>query len=53
MQRSLDTVQFESRAEVEEIMNAIAKYVEANPKEKENKVLKQFYNYLDIMDMEW
>ena len=53
MKRLMDTIQFESRAEVQELMGAIAKYVEQNPKEKDNQILKEFYARLDIMDMEW
>lgn len=53
MQREMASIEFEYRAEVQELMNVIDKYVKQNPKEKENKILEQFFNYLDVMDMEW
>lgn len=53
MKRHLDTIQFESRAEVGEVLHAIGKYIEQNPREKKNKTLERLYRLLDIMDMEW
>lgn len=53
MKRIMDKVQFEYRAEVQEMMNVLEKYVDAYPKEKDNQTVKQFYNFLDVMDMEW
>ncbi len=48
-----DTVQFEERIEVQIILNAMDIYFEQNRKEKENPVLREFYNKLDMMDMAW
>ena len=53
MKKNMDTIQFESRSELEELMKVIDKYIKQNPSEKENKILEQFFSYLDIMDMEW
>lgn len=53
MKKNLDTIQFESRAEVGELMKVLEKYVDAYPKEKDNKTVKELYNLLDVMDMEW
>lgn len=53
MKRNMDKIQFESRSEVQEILNVIEKYVDAYPKEKDNRILKDLYNKLDVMDMEW
>ena len=53
MKRNMDEIQFESRAEVREILGMVAKDVEQNPKEKENKTLERFYDLMDVMDMEW
>lgn len=53
MKRNMDTIQFEHRKEVEEIINVISKYVKQNPEEKNNETLKKLYSLLDIMDMEW
>lgn len=48
-----DTVQFEERAEMQIILNALDIYFEQNKKEKENPVLREFYKKLDGMDMTW
>ena len=53
MQRNMDTIQFETRNEINELMKAIDKYVKQNPKEKQNKILVRFFDLLDVMDMEW
>lgn len=49
----MDKIQFESRIEIENIMETISKYVNQNPEEKNNKDLKRLYDLLDWMDMEW
>lgn len=48
-----DTVQFEERAELQKILNVMDAYFEQNPKEKDNEVLRDFYNKLDMMEMAW
>lgn len=53
MKLELDTIKFESRYEVGEILKAVYKYMEQNPKEKKNEVLKEFYHLLDVMEMSW
>lgn len=53
MIKNMDKIQFESRREIETIMNAISKYVEQNPEEKENKTLEEFCGHLDIMHLSW
>jgi len=34
MKRNMDTIQFESRTEIRELMNVIDKYIKQNSKEK-------------------
>lgn len=53
MKKSMDTIQFESRAEVGELIKVLEKYVDAYPKEKDNQTVKKLYNLLDVMEMEW
>lgn len=53
MKKGNDTIQFESRAEVGKLMKVIEKYVDAYPKEKNNQTIKELYNLLDVMEMEW
>ena len=53
MKKDMDTIQFESRLELGELSKMIEKYVDAYPKEKDNATIKEFYNLLDVMEMEW
>lgn len=53
MKRELAKIEFESRAEVQELMEVIDKYVKDNPDEKSNKILERFFNLLDVIEMEW
>lgn len=53
MTRELASIEFESRAEVRELMRVIDEYEKQNPKEKENATLERFFDLLDMMDMEW
>lgn len=53
MQRTGDTIQFEHKHEVEELLKIINKYVKQNPKEKQNETLKQFFYLIDDIDMFW
>lgn len=49
----MDKIQFESRREIQELMQVVDTYVKQNPKEKENETLKRFFDLLDVMEMEW
>lgn len=53
MKKTNDTIQFESRAELGELLNVVERYIDAYPKEKDNKTLKDFYNLLDVIEMNW
>lgn len=53
MKSNMDKIEFESRREVQEIMKVIDKYISQNPSEKDNDILKEFFNLLDVMDMTW
>lgn len=53
MRKNMDKIQFEYRYEVQELMKVIDRYVKQNPKEKDNDILRRFWNLIDLMDMEW
>ena len=53
MKLNMDTIQFEYRQEVQELMKVIDKYVKQNPDEKQNKILEDFFDKLDMMDFTW
>lgn len=53
MKKNMDTIQFESRAEIRELMKMINRYLKQNPAEKGNNTLERFFNLLDVIEMEW
>lgn len=53
MKKNMDTIQFESRAEVGEVIRVLEKYMDAYPEKKDNQTVKELYNLLDVMEMEW
>lgn len=53
MSLDMDVIRFESRAEIEETMRVLEKYVDAYPKEKDNRIVRELYNLLDVMHMSW
>lgn len=48
MQRDMDSIQFESRAEIGEIIHALE-----NSKDRDNETVKELIEMLDIMSMCW
>lgn len=53
MKRTMDTIKFDYRYEVQELMKMIDKFIKQNPSERNNKVLENFFDLLDAMDLEW
>ena len=53
MKKNNDSIQFENRGELAELLRVVGEYVKQNPKEKNNKILQRFYNLFDVMEMEW
>ena len=49
MQRNMNTIQFESENEIQEVLNMIVKYMEQNTKENNNETLEEFFMCLDAM----
>ena len=47
MQKDMDTIQFESRREIEEVMKVLEK------EKEQNQTVKELYDLLDVMQMEW
>ena len=47
------TLEFESPAELEEMMEMVTKYISAYPAEKDNAIIKDFYYKLELMKMTW
>ena len=47
MQKDMDTIQFESRREIEEVMKVLEQHAE------ENQTVKELYDLLEVMHMEW
>lgn len=53
MKSEMDKIRFESKRELQDLMEVVVKYVDAYPKEKNNETLKRFYDLLDVMEMTW
>ena len=47
MRKDMDTIQFESRREIEEVMSVLEQHTE------ENQTVKELYDLLEVMHMEW
>lgn len=53
MKQMNDSIQFDSKMEVNELLDTIVRYVKAFPQEKNNSTLKGFYRILEKIEMEW
>ena len=51
MQRSLDTIQFETRDEIREIAIALQEFIRRHPSDADTA--RRLFDLLDIMDLEW
>lgn len=48
-----DSIQFESRRELEDLMVALATYVKEHKKDSEAETAQEMYDKLDVMHMCW
>ena len=46
----MDTIQFESRREIEAIMKVLDEWLDMHPNDK---TVEELYNKLDVMHMNW
>ena len=53
MKRDMASIEFESKAEVETVLNVLSAYMEQHPAENDEPAVRQLYEYLDVMDMSW
>ena len=53
MKRDMDTIQFESRRELEEIIIALDTFLEEHPNHDSSKTAELLRDKLDVMHMEW
>ena len=53
MKANGDSIQFEYRSEISEILDAIAIYASQNLEGKNSLTIKEFYNLLLVMEMNW
>lgn len=49
----MDSIRFESRTEIVDLMKVIDKYIKQNLAETQNKTAERFFDLLDVMLMEW
>ena len=52
-EKNMDSIQFESRTEIVDLMKVIDKYIKQNPAETQNKTAERFFDLMDVMLMEW
>ena len=53
MKLHMDSIQFESRAEIGELIKALEEWVEAHPRDKKTETVKELIGKLDVMSMSW
>lgn len=53
MKKNLDTIQFENRNEIRELLKVADKIVKQKPDERNNRTLVRFIDLLNMIDMEW
>lgn len=53
MKKGMDTIQFESRRELEEIIIALNTFLEEHPNNHVSKTAETLRDQLDVMHMEW
>lgn len=49
----MDTIKFESRQEISDIIFALEQWQDSHKNAPENKSVKELVNKLDIMEMSW
>ena len=53
MKQNMDTIQFESRKEIGDIIKALEEWQENHKRDSKNDTVKELINKLDIMGMNW
>lgn len=53
MQKDMDTIQFESRSELEYLTSALNTFLKEHPKAEEKDAVSELSNLLDSMWYEW
>lgn len=53
MRRDFDMIQFESRAEIGEIIRALEEWRDSHKEDKKRDTVQEFIGKLDVMSMSW
>ena len=53
MKKDMGTIEFENRYEIDDIMNALSKYLKEHPRAEGKQTIQELINLLDVMYMEW
>lgn len=53
MQKNMDKIQFESRCEIDEIVDALDTYQKEHPKSRSKETVQKMLDLLNMMYMEW
>lgn len=53
MKKGNDTIQMESRYEIDEVISALETFLDEHPKAREKGTIETMRNLLEVMYMEW
>lgn len=53
MEKLMDKIQFSSRYEIDEVINALQIFLKEHPNAREKETIQKLINLLDVMYMEW
>lgn len=53
MKKDMDKIVFESRYEIDEIIEALETFAKEHPNARQKETVKRMSNLLDVMYMEW
>ena len=53
MKLEMDTIVFESRREIEDVLSALEQFLDEHPDVSESVAVKQLADKLDVMHMNW
>ena len=53
MKLNMDSIQFESRSEIGEIIRVLEEWQESHKKDSKSEIVKELIDKLDVMNMSW
>lgn len=53
MKKNMDTIQFENRYEIDEVVDALQTYIKEHPNNSNKDTINKLIDLLNVMYMEW